>query len=122
MVLIAVGLGILSRLGLQTSLVVVVATLVLIGVGVGLFTSPNTSAALGSVARAQRGVASGVLATSRNLGMLLGIGIAGAIFTSLLAAVPGTPTPMDIAEAASVGLASGAAFAAIGAVTSAVAR
>lgn len=122
MVLIAVGLGILSRLGLQTSLVIVIATLVLIGVGVGLFTSPNTSAALGAVARAQRGVASGVLATSRNLGMLLGIGIAGAIFTSLLAAVAGAPTPMDIAAAVSVGLASGAAFAAIGAVTSAVAR
>src|SRR5262249_54076493 len=122
MLLIALGLGILSRLGLDTSLLVVVATLVVIGVGVGLFTSPNTSAALGAVPRPQRGVASGVLATSRNLGMLLGIGIAGASFTTLLASVSGTPTPMNIAQAASVGLASGAAFAAVGAVTSAIAR
>jgi MFS family permease len=122
MLIIAIGLGLLSRLELQAPLVVVVATLMLIGVGVGLFTSPNTSAALGAVPRPQRGVASGVLATSRHLGMLLGIGIAGAIFTTLLAEATGVPTPADISQAASVGLASGAVFAAVGAVTSAVAR
>lgn len=122
MLIIAVGLGVLSQMGLDTPLLVMVATLGLIGIGVGLFTSPNTSAALGAVPRAQRGVASGVLATSRNLGMLLGIGIAGAIFTTLLAEATGAPTPVEIAEAAGVGLASGAVFAAIGAVTSAVAR
>jgi EmrB/QacA subfamily drug resistance transporter len=122
MLIIAVGLGILAWLGLDAPLVTVVATLMLIGIGVGLFTSPNTSAALGTVPRAERGVASGVLATARNLGMLLGIGIAGAIFTTLLAESTGAPTPEQIAYAASVGLASGAAFALIGALTSAIAR
>jgi EmrB/QacA subfamily drug resistance transporter len=117
MVIIALGLGLLSRLGLETPLLAIVATLLLIGFGVGLFTSPNTSAALGSVPRPRRGIASGVLATARNLGMVLGIGVGGAIFTSMLA-----PGPAAIAEAASAGLLSAAIIAALGAVTSALAR
>ena len=122
MLLTAVGLGLLSRFGLDAPLTAILATLGLIGVGVGLFTSPNTSAALGSVPRPQRGVASGVLATARNLGMLLGIGVGGAIFTTLLAQSSGSPTPEQLAYATSVGLVSAAVIAGVGAVTSALAR
>lgn len=122
MVIVAVGLRLLSRLGLDTPLAAIVAVLLLIGAGVGLFTAPNMSAALGAVPGMRRGVASGVLATARNVGMVLGIGVAGALFTSILATGGATPDPELIVQAASVGLTAAAVVAAIGAITSATAR
>src|SRR5204863_6061257 len=65
MVIIAIGLGLLSRLGLDTPLAEIVAVLLLIGAGVGQFTAPNMSGALGAVPGMRRGVASAVLATAR---------------------------------------------------------
>lgn len=52
--------------------------LIIFGIGTGIFQSPNTSAAMGTVARPYLGIASGVLATVRNVGMVLGIAAAGA--------------------------------------------
>ena len=50
------------------------------------FSSPNTSAVMGSVPRPQLGVASGTLATMRFLGQALSIGVLGALATSRLGA------------------------------------
>lgn len=77
------GLLLLSQLGLETSMGLVIAGLILIGLGIGLFSSPNTSAALGTVPAARRGVASGVLGTARNVGMMFGIAMAGAVFSTM---------------------------------------
>ncbi len=55
------------------------------GFGTGTFISPNTSALLGSAPKSRQGIASGVQATARNFGMVLGLGMAGAIFTTQLA-------------------------------------
>jgi len=52
-----------------------VPRLALIGVGFGLFSSPNTSAVMGSVGQGELGLASGVLGTARQVG--LGLGLAG---------------------------------------------
>jgi hypothetical protein len=40
---------------------------------------------MGAAPRHRQGIAAGVLATARNVGMVLGIGIAGAVFTTVLA-------------------------------------
>jgi hypothetical protein len=40
---------------------------------------------MGSAPKSRQGIASGVQAEARNLGMVLGIGLAGAIFTTHLA-------------------------------------
>ncbi|MGB9791095.1 MAG: MFS transporter [Thermacetogeniaceae bacterium] len=56
----------------------VIWRLVVFGAGTGIFQSPNTSAAMGTVPRPYLGIASGVLATVRNVGMVLGIATAGA--------------------------------------------
>ena len=40
---------------------------------------------MGSARRDQQGIASGIRATARNLGNVLGIGIVGAVFNSVLA-------------------------------------
>lgn len=58
--------------------------LALFGFGTGIFQSPNTSAVMGSVPRPYLGIASGVLATARNIGMALGIATGGLILYALV--------------------------------------
>jgi len=84
MLILALGLYLLSRLQPETSIAFVVLGLALAGLGTGMFVSPNNSAMLGAVSRERRGIASGVMATARNVGMVLGIGMAGAVFTSFV--------------------------------------
>jgi len=54
------------------------------GLGIGIFISPNTSALMGAAPRHRQGIAAGVMATSRTLGMVLGVGMAGAILTTIM--------------------------------------
>jgi len=82
---LAVGLFLLSRLGADSGLPLAALGLAIAGAGTGTFISPNTSALMGSAPRSRQGIASGVLAAARNFGMVLGIGLAGAIFTTHLA-------------------------------------
>jgi EmrB/QacA subfamily drug resistance transporter len=84
MALLACGLFVLSRLGPDNGMSLVIAGLVVAGAGTGIFISPNTSALMGSAPRARQGIASGVQAAARNFGMVLGIGLAGAIFITHL--------------------------------------
>ncbi|MBN1429951.1 MAG: MFS transporter [Anaerolineae bacterium] len=79
------GLLWLSRIGPETGLGLVAVGLAVAGLGTGTFIAPNTSALMGSAPYTRQGIASGVLATARNFGMVLGIGLAGAIFTTYLA-------------------------------------
>jgi len=70
------------------------------GLGSGIFQSPNNSTVMGNVPKAQLGVASGILAAMRNVGMALGIAIAGAILYNAAPVVlnwnPGTFTSNDV--------------------------
>ena len=85
MSILALGLFLLSRVTTETPLPQIVANLVLIGVGVGLFGTPNSSAVMGAVPSGRRGIAAAILSTARTLGNTLGLGLAGAIFTTVLA-------------------------------------
>jgi len=82
--ILALGLFLLSRLGPVTPPAVIVMSLALAGLGTGMFVSPNNSALLGSAPRGRQGIASAVLAEARNVGMVVGVGIAGAVFSSAL--------------------------------------
>ena len=77
---------------------------------------------MGAAPRQQRGIASGVLATARYLGMVLGVGIAGAIFTTWLAGAGGSPDADAVVHAADAGLLTAAGLAALGALVSATLR
>ena len=89
MAIMAGGLLGLAQLGPSSPLNLVALYLGVVGLGTGLFISPNTSALLGAAPRNRQGVASGILATARNVGMMLGIGMAGAILTTrMLPALP----------------------------------
>jgi EmrB/QacA subfamily drug resistance transporter len=56
---------------LSTPLAFVMATLLIIGVGFGLFSSPNQTAIMSSVSAQDYGMASSLIATSRNIGQVL---------------------------------------------------
>ena len=84
MVILSAGLYLLSRLSAQSSIQTMMLSLAVVGLGTGAFISPNNSALMGSAPKSRQGIAAGILATSRNFGMVLGVGIAGAIFTTVL--------------------------------------
>jgi len=80
MVVLGFGLWLLTGLSPVTSSEYIVMSLVVIGLGVGMFSTPNSSAFMGSVSSGRRAVASGVLATNRNIGMSVGVALATAVF------------------------------------------
>ena len=84
MAVLSSGLFLVSRLSAQSSIPSMMLALAVIGLGTGAFISPNNSALMGSAPKSRQGIAAGILATSRNFGMVLGVGIAGAIFTTIL--------------------------------------
>jgi MFS family permease len=66
------------------------ALLLLSGLGQGMFSAPNTSAIMGSVAPEQRGVASGMRSTFQNSGTALSIGVFFSLMiTGLASSLPG---------------------------------
>jgi EmrB/QacA subfamily drug resistance transporter len=82
MAIAAFGIWQLSRLKVDSSSISIILALVTFGLGSGMFQTPNNSAIMGSVPGNRRGIASGMLATMRNIGMVLGVAVSGAIFTS----------------------------------------
>ncbi len=92
--LCAVALILLSRLSPQAAPLDVAWRLALFGLGTGVFQSPNNSAAMGSAPRQYLGVASGVLATMRNVGMALGIAAGGMVLYAF--------APPDVLQRASL--------------------
>ncbi len=120
MAILGVGLWLLSGLGADSSLARVAMGLGVTGLGTGIFISPNNSALLGSAPLNRRGIASGVLATARNVGMVLGVGLAGAVFTTVVAAHGGEAAPSALFNGVAAAMRVGAGAAVIGALTSAV--
>ena len=58
--------------------------LVIIGLGLGLFSSPNISSVMGSVPAQRRGVASAVRATVFNTGNVISLGLVAYIITTVI--------------------------------------
>ena len=89
------GLGILlfSGWSAQTSAPAILGSLVVLGLGVGMFGTPNSSALMGSVTEAQRAVVSSILATNRNIGQSLGVALSTALFSFFEHRSPGSASP-----------------------------
>ncbi|HHB77113.1 MAG TPA: DHA2 family efflux MFS transporter permease subunit [Desulfobulbus sp.] len=73
----------------------IITALALLGVGQAMFLAPNSAAALAGVDHDKSGITSSLLATSRNMGMLLGTAVAGFIFAHTYARLTGG---LDIRE------------------------
>ncbi|MBN1957248.1 MAG: MFS transporter [Desulfuromonadales bacterium] len=80
----AVGLAVAAQLGAHSSLSMVTALLILLGLGFALFSSPNVSMIMGSVEARHLGVASGMNASMRTLGMMTSMMIITLIFGHLM--------------------------------------
>lgn len=119
MALLAVGLVGLSTLREGFGSAATVAWLAVMGLGTGVFISPNSSALMGAAPRAQQGVAGGVLAVARNLGMMAGVALAVSLFRALGGRTGHEWSALDF-EALRACLAVAAGVAALGAVAAAL--
>ena len=81
MIGLAGGLFMLSLLDINSTGAYVVLSLAVVGSGVGLFSTPNSSAMMGAVREDQRAVTSSILATNRNIGMSVGVALATGLFS-----------------------------------------
>ncbi|MCC7442094.1 MAG: MFS transporter [Bdellovibrionales bacterium] len=70
------GFGISARTGIAS----IAVFLGMIGFALGLFQTPNNNAIMGQVPNGKLGVASALLATVRNLGLVIGTGLAVGVF------------------------------------------
>jgi MFS family permease len=91
MAMSATGLLLTSFLGSSASIVAIVAILMLCGLGFALFSSPNTSAIMGSVERRYYGVASATTGVMRLIGQMLSMGVAALILALYVGQVQITP-------------------------------
>jgi EmrB/QacA subfamily drug resistance transporter len=78
------GLGaiLLAFVGQDTEAWLIAAALVIVGIGLGLNTSPVNGVAVASVPQARSGTASGLLNTARMIGATMGIAVLGALFAA----------------------------------------
>ncbi len=79
----------LSLLKVQSGYHDVLIRLVLLGIGQGLFQSPNNSSVMGSVSRHNLGIAGGFLSLMRSVGQVVGIALAGSILAGTMVNVTG---------------------------------
>jgi len=87
----AAGLLMMSFLSKGTELVYIIGSLFIIGLGLALFSSPNTNAIMSSVEKKFYGVASGMLSTMRLTGQMFSMGISTLVFALYIGKVSITP-------------------------------
>jgi len=75
------ALLLMATLSRTSSLWEIILLLILLGFGISMFQSPNNSSIMGSVERNQLGVAGGINALFRNLGMVAGTAFSVLIFS-----------------------------------------
>jgi EmrB/QacA subfamily drug resistance transporter len=91
--ILLVGFVAVSTLSPDTTALGYVLRFLPIGIGIGIFQSPNNSAVMGAVPRERLGIASGLLAITRTLGQSVGIAALGAVWASRVFARAGQAFP-----------------------------
>jgi EmrB/QacA subfamily drug resistance transporter len=91
MTVTTISLVIFIFLGEQSTFFSIIMNLAFLGVGLALFSSPNTNAIMGSVEKRFYGLASGAVGTMRSLGMMISMCITALIFALFLGRVQITP-------------------------------
>jgi MFS family permease len=95
MALTAVGLALLVPVTDGTPLGYIVGCLALLGVGFGLFSSPNTNAVMGAVEPRHYGAAAATLGTMRLVGQMLSMAVATLVLSRVVGSVSVTGAPPD---------------------------
>ena len=78
--IIVIGLIFLCFLDQNTGNVFLISSLVIVGLGFGTFSSPNTNSVMGSVEKKYLGVASATVSTMRVMGQIFSMAIAAMVF------------------------------------------
>ncbi|HID32399.1 MAG TPA: MFS transporter, partial [bacterium (Candidatus Stahlbacteria)] len=86
-----IGLVFLFNFRIDTGILYILITLIILGLGFGLFSAPNTSAIMGSVSKENYGIASALNATVRVVGQAMSMGVATAVIGLILGPVRITP-------------------------------
>jgi MFS family permease len=84
MAITTISLALFSFMGTDTELVFAIIGLVLLGAGLGLFSSPNVNSVMSSVEKKVYGVSSAVQATMRLTGSMISMGIVMITFSLLI--------------------------------------
>lgn len=92
----AAGLAMLIFIDQNTGLGFIIFSLVIMGFGFTMFSSPNTNAVMGSIGKKFYGVASAILGTMRLTGNMLSMGITMLMFALLIGRVQITPEYFDV--------------------------
>lgn len=96
MALTFLGLLMLAFLTDSSSIPYIILCLLTLGLGFGLFSSPNANAIMTSVEKKYLGVASSAMGSMRHIGQMLSMGIIMTIFTLYLGRVKITPENYDL--------------------------
>lgn len=91
MAIISAGLFSLATISTETPQLLIVANLAALGFGFALFITPNTNAIMSAVEKKYLGVASGTLATMRQVGQTLSMGFAMMVLAVYVGPVQITP-------------------------------
>jgi len=81
MALTGIGLAVLIFLNNSTPMYLIFTSLVILGFGFGIFSSPNTNAIMGAVDKSIYSSANAVVSTSRTVGQMLSLAIVTLLFT-----------------------------------------
>lgn len=80
-----------------------------LGIGMGMFNSPNNSAVMGAAPRERLGLASGLLSLTRSLGQISGLPLMSALFALYVGARASLPPGAEITDAPPAALVAGIA-------------
>jgi EmrB/QacA subfamily drug resistance transporter len=106
----ALGFFLLTILPLNFNYIWFALILLMLGIGQGMFSSPNTSSIMGSVPRELRGVASGMRSAFQNSGSIVSIGVFFSLITlGLASSLPTTLSKGLIGEGIPANVADGIA-------------
>ncbi|WP_300673170.1 MFS transporter [Desulfoluna sp.] len=89
MAILSLALALLAWPTQVTAFPPIAFKLALSGLGIALFLPPNSTTIMSSVPPIRRGVASSVVGAARNLGMVMGVALAGAVFNHTYTALSG---------------------------------
>jgi MFS family permease len=89
LIILTLAFAAFRTIDVDTSVPAFLALVIPIGIGMGLFQSPNNSAIMSSVPREYSGVASGILTQTRLLGQIVGIAALGSVWAARVAAQVG---------------------------------
>jgi len=99
LIVMALGCAVMTTIHRDVSVWGLALRLLPIGLGMGLFQSPNNTAIMSSAPPQHLGVASGLLALSRTLGNSTGVPLAGALFTAMVLVAAGLGAGAQITTA-----------------------